>query len=299
MSKRKIRIGVKQLLIIIVVLLTVFIGFGEESPLREKAEIYNQPLSDSENINVHFIDVGQGSSVLIQQGSQGILIDSGEDDYGETLCNYISSVGVTEIPYMIATHPHSDHIGGLDEVLYEYTVSTVVMPEIKTSYQPDSKVYEDFIGAVQNENAEIIYPSYGEKIIFGEDMTISFLGPVEQVSDLNNMSLICKISAFSTTFMVMGDAERKEMDSVYEAGGDFDSDVIFVPHHGSNTSLHDDFLYEVSPEVAVISCGEDNSYGHPHEEVLEYYENSGCKIYRTDIEDNIVVVCNKDGYTVE
>lgn len=299
MSKRKIRIGVKQLLIIIVVLLTAFIGFGEESPLSEKAETYNQPLSDSENINVHFIDVGQGSSILIQQGEQGILIDSGEDDYSEELCEYISSVGVSKIPYMIATHPHSDHIGGLDEVLEEYTVSTVIMPEIKSSYQPDSRVYEDFIYAVKYENADIIYPSYGERIIIGDDMTIEFLGPVEHTSDLNNMSLICKVRAFSTTFMLMGDAQRKEIDSVYEVGGDFDSDVVFVPHHGSVTSLHDDFFYEVSPDVAVISCGEDNSYGHPHDEVVEYYENNGCEIYRTDFQEDIVVVCNKDGYTVE
>ena len=299
MSKRKIRIGVKQLLIAVVVLLTVFIGFGEESPLRESVDTYNQPLSDSENINVHFIDVGQGSSVLIQQGDRGIIIDSGEDEYSDKLCGYISSAGVTEIPYLIASHPHSDHIGGLDEVLGKYTVSSVIMPGIDVSNQPESKVYADFIEAVELESAQVIYPSYGEKIVFGNDMTIEFLGPVEQTDDLNNMSLICKVRAFSTTFMIMGDAESKEISSVYKTGGDFDSDVLLVPHHASNTSLHDSYFSEVSADIAVISCGEDNSYGHPHDEVVEYYENSGCQIYRTDFEGDIVIQCNKDGYTVK
>ena len=299
MSKRKIRIGAKKALIVLVVFLTLHVLFNERSPVKDYADEYMKPTVNEENINVHFIDVGQGSSVLIQQGTQGILIDSGEDSYSDELHDYIVSAGVEVFPYIIATHPHSDHIGGLDEVIEDFTVSKLIMPYIEKENEPDSKVYEELCQSVEQTKTEIIYPSAGENFTVGDSIFMEFLGPIKQTDDMNNMSLICKVRAFSTTFMFMGDAEKKEISSVYSTNADFDSDIIYVPHHGSDTSIHEDFLYDVSADVAVISCGEDNSYGHPHEETLDFYENSGAEIYRTDIDDNIVIVCSENGYRIE
>ncbi len=299
MSKRKVRIVVKKILIMVIVFLTLALVFDDESPVTPQVTEYAKPAVSGEKVNVHFIDVGQGSSILIQQGTSGILIDSGEDEYSEELCDYILSVGVQELPYVIATHPHSDHIGGLDEVVEQYTVSNFVMPYIDKNYLPDTKVYDEMMDSVNASDATLMYSAYGKTISLSDNAQIEFLGPVEQVNDMNNMSIICKLTAYNTTFMFMGDAEKKEIETVYNTGADFDSDIIFVPHHGSDTSIHEDFLYDVSAEVAVISCGEDNSYGHPHDEALAFYENSGAEIYRTDFEGDIVITCDSNGYEIE
>ena len=299
MSKRKIRIGVKKALIVLFAFLTLYVLFNENSPAKDSIDSYIKPSLNENNVNVHFIDVGQGSSVLIQQGKEGILIDSGEDNYSEKLCEYIVSAGVERFSYVVATHPHSDHIGGLDEVLKEFTVSKILMPYIEKANEPDSDAYIELWQSIELTKTEVIYPGAGEDFFVGDNIYIKFLGPVKQTNDLNNMSLICKVRLFSTNFMFMGDAEKKEINLVYETNEDFESEILYVPHHGSDTSIHEEFFDAVSADVAVISCGEDNSYGHPHEETLSFYENSGAEIYRTDIEENIVIICSENGYKIE
>lgn len=297
MSKRKIRIAIKECLIVIVVVATLSLLFGEKSPVTTAVEAYIKPTLNTENINVHFIDVGQGSAVLIQQGKQGILIDSGEDDYSGYLCDYILSSGVEYFPYIIASHPHSDHIGGLDEVIRQFTVSEVVMPCIDEKYEPDSDVYTDMLQVVGSTSAKINYADIGERLCAG-DINVEIIGPVKQSSNLNNMSVVCKVNAFSTTFVFMGDAEKSEINQIYDTYSEFDCDVLHVPHHGSNTALHDDFFDSISAETAVISCGKNNSYDHPHGEVLDFYERIGCEIYRTDLEGDIIFTCDADGYDI-
>ena len=298
MSKRKIRIAIKEFLIVVVALLTVCLLFGEKSPITSEVESYIKPTLDSDKVFVHFIDVGQGSCVLIQQGEQGILIDSGEDSYSERVSDYVLSCGVESFSYVIATHPHSDHIGGLDEIIESYTVSEVVMPCVAESYVPDSGVYNDFIGAIDSKKLTVNYADVGEKLTAG-DISVEILGPSKQSSNLNNMSVICKVDIFSTNFLFMGDAESSQINSVYSTYSQFDCDVLHVPHHGSDTALHNAFFDSITAEVAVISCGEDNSYGHPHQQTLDYYTDNGCEIYRTDIDGDVVFSCTSEGYSIE
>lgn len=262
-----------------------------------------------EDIYVHFVDVGQGSATLIQQGSTGILIDAGEKDYGDFLCKYINSCGVKELEYVVASHPHSDHIGGMCDVLETYSVDTIIMPELSEINMPTTKVYENLLDTVYDKNINTVLIDGKKGYSFGlnDDIDVEVLGPVEQVKDLNDMSVIVRVSAFDTEFMILGDAEKQELSSVYskplnknlsviDSVNNFKSDVVAMGHHGSSTSIHKKFLSAVDAETAVISCGKDNKYGHPHKEALEYIKQQNMTLYRTDTDGSVVFKCTSDGY---
>ncbi|MBQ7861470.1 MAG: MBL fold metallo-hydrolase [Clostridia bacterium] len=261
----------------------------------------NGVLPDTVNPNadgavyLHIIDVGQGSSTLIQQGNEGILIDAGESDYGKVVSDYINACGVDTLKYVVASHPHSDHIGGLPAVLRNYDVGEVLMPEIDEANLPATRVYELFLDTVAERGFSASYCEVGDIYRMG-DVTMQILGPVTQIKDLNNMSAICKLSVGDTDVMVLGDAETKELKSVYKHGGNFESELLLMGHHGSSTSLYYDFLYEVDPLEAVISCGRDNSYGHPHEETITYLEENDIEYWRTDYSGDIVYRLHSDGF---
>ncbi len=246
-------------------------------------------------VYLHIIDVGQGSSTLIQQGDEGILIDAGEADYGKTVVEYINACGIASLKYVVASHPHSDHIGGLPEVLKNIEVEELLMPEIDEKNLPATRVYERLLDTIIEESITASYCEVGDKYSLG-DATMEILGPVEQISDLNNMSAICRISVGETDVMVLGDAETKELGSVYKHGGNFESEILIMGHHGSRTSIHEKFLAEVDPLEAVISCGKDNSYGHPHVEALNYLEQNKIEYWRTDYSGDIVYLIDEKGF---
>ena len=307
--RRKNNKSIVPLLIVIIISVLMLSGKGDFAlPQGGK----NTDMSESDSVYVHFIDVGQGSATLIQQGKTGILIDAGEREYGEVVVDYIEKVGVSSLEYVVASHPHSDHIGGLDEVLYAYPVDTVIMPELEESNTPTTRVYEDLLTAVFDKdiNTEFISGEKGYSFGLNEDIDVEVLGPVEQSDNLNDMSVIVRVSAFDSEFMILGDAEKDELESVYsnplnynvsvitDAENAFKSDVIALGHHGSATSVYEPFLNAVNADVAVISCGKDNSYGHPHKEALEYVEDNGMTCYRTDETGDVVFKVTEDGYRV-
>ena len=307
--RRKNNKSIVPLLIVIIISVLMLSGKGD---LALPQGGNNTDMSESDSVYVHFIDVGQGSATLIQQGKTGILIDAGEREYGEVVVDYIEKVGVSSLEYVVASHPHSDHIGGLDEVLYAYPVDTVIMPELEESNTPTTRVYEDLLTAVFDKdiNTEFISGEKGYSFGLNEDIDVEVLGPVEQSDNLNDMSVIVRVSAFDSEFMILGDAEKDELESVYsnplnynvsvitDAENAFESDVIALGHHGSATSVYEPFLNAVDADVAVISCGKDNSYGHPHKEALEYVEDNGMTCYRTDETGDVVFKVTEDGYRV-
>ncbi len=291
--KRRKR-GKKSLLSIIFALICAFLYlfFGDNT---EPGKHTNSYLSDGEAY-VHIIDVGQGSATLIQEGNRGILIDTGEDDYGDYLVSYINSCGVDELEYVIASHPHSDHIGGIMDVFKSFRVGTVVMPELSEENIPTTRVYESMMDYIIEEDIDVIFPEVGDSV-FLENAAVHFFGPVKQTEDLNNMSLICRVDVLGTRLMALADAEKEELSSVYETvSGEYKSDILVMGHHGSSTSVHKRFLNAVDADVAVISCGKDNSYGHPHKEALNYVSQNNMTLYRTDKNGDIVFRCSADGY---
>ena len=246
---------------------------------------------------VHFIDVGQGSSVLLQSGSNGILIDAGEKEYGDDVVNYLKSHGVTQLDYVVATHPHTDHIGGLLIVLNDINVKNVIMPKLTSSNAPTTKTYESFLQLIYDKNINAVAAKYGKMYNVGK-INLTVLGPVEQNKDLNNMSVICKADADSTTFLLSGDAETPEMRSVLKKFPNLSCDVMLMGHHGSRTSLEEEYLQLADPSAAVIQCGLNNSYGHPHEETIDYLKKNSIEYYRTDLSGSIVFTCSAKGYRV-
>lgn len=279
-------------LIVAIIVLACSYFFGGEA---EPGRLTNSYMGDGEAY-VHIIDVGQGSSTLVQEGNKGILIDTGEDDYGDYLVSYINSCGIDKLEYVIASHPHSDHIGAIVDVFKAFEVGTVVMPELSEINIPTTRVYERMMDYIFDNDLDVLFPEVGDTVQL-DNVSVSFYGPAEQTEDLNNMSLICKIDALGTDVMVLGDAEKEELSSVYEAvTGDYKSDILLMGHHGSSTSIHKAFLNAVSADVAVVSCGKDNSYGHPHKEALTYASQKNMTLYRTDKDGDIVFRCTADGY---
>jgi len=242
---------------------------------------------------VHFLDVGQADSILIQASSGvNVLIDGGNNADGPGIVSYLKSQGVSQLNAVIATHPHEDHIGGLDTVIKEFPVDQVYMPKAVTT----TKTFEDFLTAVSDSEAKVIQAKAGVVLdVPGLDGV--FLAPVgDYYEDLNNYSAVLKFTFNNVSFLFMGDAESLSESEMLQAGYDVKADVLKVGHHGSNSSTSTEFLTRVSPKYAVISVGANNDFGHPSASVLSRLSDAGVQVYRTDRDGTVVMRC--DGETV-
>lgn len=243
-----------------------------------------------EGLEVHFIDVGQGDSILIRNGSCNMLIDGGTDHESDTVISYLERQGVSELDIVVATHPHADHIGGLDNAIRRFDTEMVYM----TDASVDTDVFEDFCEAV--EDCHVIIPKQGDNFALGE-LEFKVVGPEDkEYKEPNNSSLCIKMTYGNESFLFVGDAESMVEREMLKSGIDLDADVLKVGHHGSKYSSCDDFVEAVSPDIAVVSVGRYNDYGLPDDEVIYKYSAYG-DVYRTDINGNVVVV--SDGIKTE
>ncbi len=241
------------------------------------------------NFRIDFIDVGQAKSILVQNGDMTMLIDGGNTDDGEPVCDYLYSCGITSLDYVVCTHAHEDHVGGLADVLNSYTVTQSVFAP---SQPADTACYKNFIAACKQQNKNPVHPALGSSLLFGE-CEIEFFGPaIVNTTDLNDSSIVMKITYKDTSFLITGDAETASEYAIIDAGFDLSANLLDVGHHGSSSSTSYVFLREIMPEFAVISCGEDNDYGHPHEEVTSRLSDAGVFTYRTDLQGTIQVISN-------
>lgn len=277
MAKSKLK-----LILIVIAVIVALVSAVMSSSLNNEA-------IDESKMFVDFIDVGQGDCTLIRTEDTVILIDGGEAGEADVVINHLKENGVAKIDCCIATHPHSDHIGSLADVLNEFDIDTVIMPEIPEDIIPTTRTYENFLDSV-DANARNVYPAVaGETYEYGE-LKLEILGPTKDYDDLNLMSVVAKVSYGDTSVMLTGDTEiQAENDMLayeygYESSVDvFSADILKVAHHGSSTSTSDEWLYLVGPEYAVISCALDNSYGHPHKETIKKLEKNNIEYYRTDL----------------
>ncbi len=291
MAKRRRKKSNKLIYTVVVAIFLAVVAFLQGQGVLPKTV---NPNVDGK-VYLHIIDVGQGSSTLIQQGNVGILIDAGEADYGSAVSSYINACGIDELKYVVASHPHSDHIGGLPYVLENYRVGEVLTPEIDEENLPTTRVYERLLDTIAEQGITASYCDVGDVYTLG-DIRMEILGPVVQNDDLNNMSAICKISVGSTDIMVLGDAEMQELAPVYGNSDNLESEILIMGHHGSRTSLHKNFLEAVDPLEAVISCGKNNSYGHPHKETINYLMKNNIEYWRTDYSGDLVYLIDANGF---
>ncbi len=239
-------------------------------------EIITEILTNA-NLEVNFIDVGQADACLLESDGHFMMIDAGNNDDSDLILNYLNSKNVKTIDYMIGTHPHEDHIGSMDTVINNFDVDNVYLPKILHT----TKTFEDVLTAVENKNLKIDEPVAGNEFYFN-GMTVEILAPIREYSDLNDNSIVLKITDGDVDFLFTGDIEKEAEYDIIQSGENLSADVLKVAHHGSDTSSSEDFIKKVSPEYAVISVGKDNSYGHPEESTLDLFNRLNIETYRTD-----------------
>ncbi len=289
MAKRKNNKLVSFLIIIALLIISTVVTntlLGDEN-LFETAGLRGDIVTDGKMM-VEFIDVGQGDCTLITADDTVILVDGGESGEAQKVINYLKNKNITEIDCCIATHPHTDHIGSLSKVFDEFKIVDVIMPEIPEKIIPTTKTYEKFLMSV-SQNAENVLPAVaGEMHTYGQ-LKIEILGPVADYDDLNDMSVVSKISFGETSVMLTGDAETpSEEDMLKNTYLDYSAVLLKVGHHGSKTSTSEAWLQAVNPQYAVISCGKNNDYNHPHKQLTKRLDKYNVEYYRTDLLGDIV-----------
>ena len=246
---------------------------------------------EDSSFEIHFIDVGQGDCSLILCDGKSMLIDGGESSESSKVYAYLKAHGIDHLDYMVATHAHSDHIGGLSGALNYASVGTAFCSV--TEY--DSKTFSSMVKYLNNQGLTITVPNAGETFSLGS-ATVQILGPQRSYDDPNDMSVVLKVTYGETSFLFTGDAERTAEADILDAGYDLSATVLKVGHHGSDTSTSYPFLREIMPEYAVIQVGKDNSYGHPTEDTLSRLRDADVKVYRNDLQGT--VICTSDGKSV-
>lgn len=272
---------------LVIIFLTVFLALGDRFP-KEMAEIFSkaaaEAFQDGSGLEIHYLDVGQGDATLILCDGHAMLIDAGDNDQGTAVQSYLESQGVTTLDYVIGTHPDADHIGGLDVVLYKFDCKTVIMPD----FEKDTRTYDDVVQTMKQKRYKNTLPEVGTVYELGSAVFTIVAPNGEYGDNANDYSVGILLQHGENRFLFTGDAEEASEADMLENGIDLKADVFKAAHHGSRTANTEEFLQRVEPDYAVISCGEDNSYGHPHGEVMNRLRAMGTSVFRTDEQGTIV-----------
>lgn len=286
--KQKLTIGKLLLMVLICLIIYVVIPLIEDfNKPKPKATTYNY----SNDLMVSIIDVGQGSSTLVKTSDKAYLIDAGEKSATGSVISYLKSQGITRLDGFIITHLHTDHYAGGIGMLKEIDVDNVYLPETPKKLIPSAKSYIELLDAISKNGSNVIMINEVTKTDLG-DTSISFLDASlgNDAPDLNNTSLAIRIDYKDASFLITGDGETKQESKLVD-NNDADVDVYVAGHHGSRTSSGAKLLNEVTPIITAISCGENNSYNHPHEEAIKRLDAFG-PIYRTDLVGTIEFITN-------
>lgn len=290
MSKRKkqnTKIKVIESIVAIVILLLVGI-FGTENEIsnqfnnKEAKETVSQDSTNS-NLEVYFIDVGQADSILVKNNDETMLIDAGNNEDGKDVVDFIKEKGISKLNYVIGTHPHEDHIGGLDDIINsDLEIQNILMPKIQTN----TKTFEDVLDAISNKGLMIIAPKKGDAFKIGEANCEVMTDSIINEKNLNLSSIVIRLQFGNNSILFMGDSEIENE----ETRNWPKTDVLKVGHHGSLTSTSENFLNQVRPSYAIIMVGRDNNYKLPKEEIIDKLNKMGTKIHRTDEEGTIEMI---------
>lgn len=272
------KIKIKNIIIVLLSILLVFLLIYSKEDKKEKLK----------DLEINYIDVGQGNAVLIKINNKNILIDGGNRSNSRYYYNFIKNKNIKKIDYMIASHYDEDHISGLISILENYQVSNVLCLD----YKKDTKIYKSFKNSLKKSKANIIYPKKGDNFNIS-DAKIKILWPNEYKNGIDNdNSIVLKVIHGNMSFLFTGDASINVENQLIYSGFNLKSDVVMLGHHGSKYSTSNEFLEEVDPKLAIISVGNNNRYGHPSNRVLKLLNDKNIKIFRTDMDGDITINCD-------
>lgn len=281
-------------IIMILVMIVLLYVLARNTTNIDIGELPTEEIIKSEELQIYFFNVGQADCILVRNDGKNMLIDAGDNEDGPLLAEYIKQLGISRIDYLIGTHVHEDHLGGMDNIIKEFKIGDIYIPY--TTNKSKRVFYEDVISAIEQEDLDIDYQEKGNKFELGdakcEIKSIDNSDPSSS-SNINSTSIVIQMEVNDNKYLFMADAEE-DVESNDEIIWE-DIDVLKVGHHGSNTSSTEQFINTVLPEIAIISVNEDNnSYGHPSETVIERLEDKECEVYRTDKNGTILLI-NKNG----
>ncbi len=298
MNDKKLNKLIKIIIGLVILIVVTIQGNLFDNVSNATASINDSTKSDKidakvkENFSVSFIDVGQADSVLIRNGNYNMLIDAGNNEDGEKLVNYFKSLGIEEFTYVFATHPHEDHIGGMDDIINNFKIDNYYMSNKLST----TKTFMDVLDALDGRNLKYTVPNKGDTLKLG-DANIKVIYPGDDKSNINDSSIVLKVTYGKNSFLLTGDATSNVERKIYNE--DIKSDVLKVAHHGSSYSSTDVFLDRVKPYYAVISVGKNNIYNHPSNKTLEKLNKRNIKVYRTDLDGTIVFTSDGENLSVK
>ena len=295
---KKIKKNIKRNFFEILIILLAFLIINNQDKIKN---LFNQNNNQNQNdyintnndlLKVHYLDVGQGDSIFVElPNNETMLIDAAESYQSENIINYLNNLNYQKIDYVIGTHPHTDHIGGLKNIINTFEIGKIYMPKVVST----TKTYESLLMAIKDKNLKINTAKAGTSIIDTDALKINILAPNNSIyTELNNYSVVTKITYGTTKFLFMGDAEKLSENEIKE---NVTADVIKIGHHGSNTSSSIDFIKKVNAKYGIISVGLNNKYNLPKEETITNWENSGTKIYLTST--NGTIRASSDGTNIK
>ncbi len=294
MNQREKRAIIRKLLTPIVIIIAILL-YQPVRRMIQPDEVQETSVTRQDGeLAVSYIDVGQGDSTLISKGNFHMLIDAGNNSEGDTVVRFLREEGVKKLDILVGTHPDADHIGGLDTVMENMPVDTLYLPEAKK----DTKTYQDVEQVMNEKNITAEMPEIGKEQTYEENVLIRFLSPAKNYSGANDNSLVVQLAYGRNRFLFMGDAENAAETDMVKAGYDLRCDVLKLGHHGSCTATGKEFLEKADPTYGVISCGKENSYGHPHAETLARLEDEDVQVYRTDTMGTVQAVSDGKNVTM-
>lgn len=294
MSKKKINKFLNTIIILLLVLISLAYTKKELVDNKENTnEKAVSTLKTNSNLEVYYFDVGQADSILIRENDNNILIDAGNNEDGEKLVNYLKNdLNIEKFNMVVGTHPHEDHIGGLDNVVDSFDIDTILMPNATST----SKTFENVLDSIEKKDYKITVPKINEEFNYNNiNIKVLYTGTDEK--DLNNTSIVLKLTYQNNKFLFMGDATSKVEKKLLNE--DIKSDVLKIGHHGSEYSTTKNFLDKVNPQYAIIEVGKNNTYKHPKETTLDKLNKKNIKIYRTDIDGTIKVTSDGNNLKFE
>lgn len=278
---------------LVLLVILIFIAYGPEindySKQFRKEEV---KLTDTDSFKIYFIDVGEADSILVEDKGEFSLIDTGNNEDGPKLVNYFKELGITKFKYVIGTHPHEDHIGGMDDIIRNFDIEHIYMPDVQVEY----KTYTEIVDLVTEKNMNIETPQIDSTFVMNDSL-FKVLWISKDEEDINDDSIVLKLNYKNTSYIFTGDATKNVEFNILDK--DLSSDVLKVGHHGAGSSTSAQFLKAVSPQYAIISVGKLNDYNHPHNITIKKLNRLNIKTYRTDLDGTIILSSDGENISFE